>query len=397
MRFAEALLEGMPADGGLYVPESVPKWRRRAVADFADLAFDLARPFTAPDIPDAPLRRIVRSAYDFPVPVVPVGPAHVLELFHGPTLSFKDFGARFMARAMEYLLARTRRRATILVATSGDTGSAVSHGFHGMKNLRVVVLFPRGRVSPFQRRQLTCLGGNVVPVEVAGDFDACQALAKRALADPALRRIGLTSANSISVGRLIPQTFYYVWAALKLGGRPSVCVPSGNFGNVTAALMAREMGAPFARVLAATNANDSVPRYLASGRFEPKATRATLSNAMDVGKPSNFERIVRRYRDVGRVLEAVRVTDAETQATMRRVWKRHRYLLDPHTAVGWKATERAGGEGWVVAATASPAKFPELVRKVVGVRAVPPALPRRDFSHEMEIDYAALRKLLARC
>jgi threonine synthase len=396
--FADALLSGMPADGGLFMPERLPKLNlgRLRGLDYPALAFELARPFVGDDIGDAALRRIVRDAYDFAVPIRWVGGSvYVLELFHGPTLSFKDFGARFMARAMQFLLARRRRRATVVVATSGDTGSAVAHGFCGMRNVRVLVLFPRGRVSPFQRRQLGCLGGNIVPLEVDGDFDACHALARRALADPALADRNLSSANSINVGRLVPQIFYYVWAFLRVGGPVSVCVPSGNFGNVTAALMARQMGVPFDRVLAATNVNDSVPRYLATGRFEPRPTRATISNAMDVGRPSNFARILDLFgRRTRRALGAIRVTEAQTRATMRRVRRTHGLLLDPHTAVGWRAIEGAGGGRWILAGTASPAKFPELMRRIAGARVRPPRLPSHDHARPLADDYEALKTLI---
>jgi threonine synthase len=336
---------------------------------------------------------------------------HVLELFHGPSLAFKDVGARFMARAMATLSADETPR-TVLVATSGDTGGAVAAAFHGVEPFRVVALFPRGGISERQRRQMTTLGDNVVAVAVDGTFDDCQRLAKGAFADTELRaRCGLTSANSINIGRLVPQAFYYLHAARLLGwkGDPATfVVPSGNLGNLCAGLLARQAGMPTRGFVAATNRNRVFPDYLASGTFTPAPSEPTVSNAMDVGDPSNLERIRWLFHDdVGalrRVVSGVWVSDADTRACIARVARRTGYVLDPHAAVGWRAMElsRDGTEGpFVVLATAHPCKFPEVVEQATGVPVeIPPTLASRLTGTEhMEYIGAhpdALRALLLR-
>jgi threonine synthase len=325
--------------------------------------------------------RVVDAALDFPVPLVEVEPGlHVLELFHGPTHAFKDIGARFMARLMAELDPGGGRR-TVLVATSGDTGSAVAHAFHGLDGYRVVVLFPKGKVSARQRRQMTTLGGNVVALAVSGSFDDCQRMAKEAFRDPDLRRRHrLTSANSINIGRLIPQSFYYVHAAALLGWaeRPArFVVPSGNLGNLCGGLLAHRAGMPTAGFVAATNANRAFVDFVTEGRFEPRPSVPTFSSAMDVGDPSNLERIRWLYRDdpsaVSRDVTAVWVSDDETEACIADVFRRTGYVLDPHTAVGVRAhgqVVRGVGTPTVVLATAHPAKFPEVVEAAIG-RGVP--------------------------
>jgi threonine synthase len=313
----------------------------------------------------------------------------LLELFHGPTCAFKDFGACFQAAAMEELLRAEGRRALILVATSGDTGSAVARAFYRRAGIEVVILYPAGRVSPLQEKQLTTLGKNVTAFEVMGSFDDCQRLAKQAFRDEELaRRLPLTSANSINLGRLLPQAFYYIYGFTRLAaslgapiGPVRFCVPSGNFGNLTAGVYAWQWGLPVDGFLAATNANDVVPEYLASGLYRPRPSLATLSNAMDVGDPSNFERLLAVFAgDLGemrRVIHGESVTDAQTRETMRRVYEEHGLLLDPHTAVGLLAArrfrEKTGFAGeLIVLATAHPGKFSEIVQDSVGVA---PELP----------------------
>ncbi len=313
----------------------------------------------------------------------------LLELFHGPTCAFKDFGAQFLAGCMEEFLRGQKRRIQILVATSGDTGSAVAHAFHGRQGIDVVILYPSGRVSELQEKQLTTLGGNVHALEVAGSFDDCQRLAKEAFRDPRLAAaLSLTSANSINIGRLLPQGLYYVFAATRraaLGGRaPVICVPSGNFGNLTAGLYAWAWGLPVRAFIAATNVNDVVPSYLATGVYEPRPSLATLSNAMDVGRPSNFERLERLFdgdwKAMGRMIGGAAVTDERTLATMREVHGRTGVFVDPHTAVGCAAAADAlrdgttGGSPVIVLSTAHPAKFVDVVEKATGTT---PEMPER--------------------
>lgn len=393
--FREALFRGLAPDGGLYVPREVPPLGDppdAAGGAFSTAARWVARRWLEGAAPAHVLDAVVEGALDFPVPLVEVEPgAFVLELFHGPSLAFKDVGARFMARAMAALGGDpgSGGERTVLVATSGDTGGAVAAAFHGLPGCRVVALFPEGGISERQRRQMSTLGGNVTAVAVSGTFDDCQRLAKQAFADAGLREAaGLTSANSINVGRLVPQAFYYVHAAALLGWdrRPATfVVPSGNLGNLCAGLLARRAGMPAAGFVAATNANRVFPDYLESGRFTPAPSVPTLSNAMDVGDPSNLERIRWLYGDdVARVRADVRgvaVGDDETRATIAAVHERTGYALDPHGAVGWRAMERLRGPGegpWVVLATAHPAKFPEVVAAATGREVpVPEALAAR--------------------
>jgi threonine synthase len=311
----------------------------------------------------------------------------VLELFHGPTLAFKDFGARFLARVFGHLLRERGDHATILVATSGDTGSAVAQGFHGVPRVRVVVLYPAGKVSPFQEAQMATLGGNVTAVRVPGTFDDCQRLVKQAFLDDRLAGLNLSSANSINIGRLLPQAVYYVASWLDAGADASgdvvFAVPSGNLGNLTAGVIAARLGLPVRRFLAATNLNDVLPDYLRTGVYRPRPARPTISNAMDVGDPSNLPRLIEIH---GGELDALRanvvglsISEAETRRTIRETYREAGYLLDPHGAVGVAAAARAraelGERGRVIAlATAHPAKFGDVIREELGFR---PELPER--------------------
>jgi threonine synthase len=389
--FRSAVFQSTAADGGLVTPEVLPRLPNEAIAamrgrDFPEIARALARHLLADELEARVLDEIVGNALDFPIPLVEVEPGvHLLELFHGPTLAFKDVGARFMARTMG-ACRPTGDRLTVLVATSGDTGSAVADAFLGLEDTRIVVLFPDGQVSDLQERQFTTLGDNVCALAVQGTFDDCQRLAKTAFADDELRSmIPLTSANSINIGRLLPQVFYYfgAWAQLAPSDRPVVVsTPSGNFGNLTAGLIARRMGLPVARFVAATNANDVVPEYLRSGRYRPRPSQRTISNAMDVGDPSNLARIVHLY---GGDLDALRAdvagwsfTDDETRACIRDAFARTGRVLDPHTAVGLLGLQRelAGSNtdvDGIVIATAHPAKFREVVEPVIGSEVELPA------------------------
>jgi threonine synthase len=379
---ADALFAGLAPDGGLFVPTTIGSLGPPPT-QFRDLAATArwAAPRLLPGIDAGVLERAATAALDFPVPLVEVEPGlHVLELFHGPTHAFKDVGARFMARLMAGLDPGGGTR-TVLVATSGDTGSAVAHAFHGLAGYRVIVLFPEQGVSARQRRQMTTLGGNVRALAVAGTFDDCQRLAKEAFRDATLRaRHRLTSANSINIGRLLPQTLYYIHAAIQLGWaeRPArFVVPSGNLGNLCGGLIAHRAGMPNRGFVAAVNANRVFADFLAQGVFEPRPSIPTFSNAMDVGDPSNIERIRWLYRDepdrLRREVTGVSVTDAETSATIADVFARTGYMLDPHTAVGVRAHQRCADTGRgpsVVLATAHPAKFPDVVEKAIG-RPVP--------------------------
>jgi len=390
--FAAAALTGLAPDGGLFVPEEVPRYSAAVRSSlgsmaFTDIAFETILPWVQDDIPGPVLEEMVHSAYPFAAPLAEAGDRLVLELFHGPTAAFKDFGARFMARAFSYLRRGEEKPLTILVATSGDTGGAVADGFYGVEGISVTVLYPKGRVSPLQERQIAGLGGNITALAVEGSFDDCQHLVKQAFGDGALnKRLVLSSANSINVSRLIPQAVYYAAAA---GQVPNAvfCVPSGNFGNLTAGLYARKMGAPVERFIAATNINKTVPDYLESGNYEARLSKATLSNAMDVGAPSNFERMAAHFslKEMRLLIQGSSVTDEETRQTISEVFSRCAYYLDPHTAVGWRAVDKLKEAGQLakgnaqpiaVLSTAHPAKFAETVEPLTGPVPVPPSLQK---------------------
>ena len=417
--FEQALFQGQAPDGGLFVPASLPPLPdddRAALGDldFPGRAFVAARHLLGGELPDELLREVVRDALDFPVPLREIEPGiHMLELFHGPTHAFKDVGARFMARTMSALRDPDSRPLTILAATSGDTGGAVAHAFHGLPGIRVAVLYPLGRVSPRQEAQFATLGGNVTAVGVRGAFDDCQRLVRRAFADPGLNeRLSLTSANSINIGRLLPQTFHHLHAWTELapttaGSELVFSVPSGNFGNLTAGLIARRaLGMSLARFVAATNENAVVPDYLAGRGFRPRPSVATISSAMDVGDPSNFRRIMHMFGENGlrHAFTGSSWTDRETRDCIRDLWRRRRVAIDPHTAVGLLGLRaalrtRRGAHG-VVLATAHPAKFAETVEPLVECALpVPPGiarvmdLPRR--SVEIEPELEGLRGVLA--
>ena len=382
--FAAAALAGLAPDGGLYVPKEIPEYSAAVKSSlgtmpYIDIAFETIRPWVKGDIPDSALSDILASAYPFTAPLAEVGDRLVLELFHGPTAAFKDFGARFMARAFSYLRRGEDKPLKILVATSGDTGGAVADGFYGVEGISATVLYPKGRVSPLQERQIAGLGGNISALAVEGSFDDCQRLVKQAFTDEDFKKKHvLSSANSINVSRLIPQAVYYAAAA---GQALNVifCVPSGNFGNLTAGLYAYKMGAPVAAFIAATNINKTVPDYLESGNYEARLSKATFSNAMDVGDPSNFERMKAHFslEEMRRLISGISVSDDETLKTISEVFSGRGYYLDPHTAVGWKAVDKAGkisDKPRIILSTAHPAKFAEIVEPVTGPVPVPPSL-----------------------
>ena len=386
----EALFQGPAPDGGLYIPTMMLRLDALGVVrqsrSFADTALRAAIALFGDEVPAPVLEQIVAEALDFPVPLVSLGDdIHVLELFHGPTAAFKDVGARFMAELMDRLDPEPERSRLVLVATSGDTGGAVAHAFAGMPRFRVVVLFPREGVSDEQRRLFTTLGGNVTAVSVSGSFDDCQDLVKAAFRSSGAARLGLTAANSINVGRLVPQTFYYLEAARQGGWSDCVfTVPSGNLGNLTAGLLAALAGLPVRRFVSALNVNDTFLRHLETGAPETKPVRRTFSNAMDVSLPNNLERLVSltggdRQR-LRRWVWSASFGDDATLECMARVRAERGYLLDPHGAVGMLGAEayrrEEGDEGpMVVLATAHPAKLTQVVEKAVGERpAAPPAI-----------------------
>lgn len=383
--FTDAVLSGLAPDGGLYLPTGYPRFDVGELAAwrglcFSDLATRLAARLLAGEFDAATIAHFAAEAFDFPVPTVEVEPGRfVLELFHGPTLAFKDFGARFLARVFSHLVRQRHERATILVATSGDTGSAVAHGFHDVPDVQVVVLYPKGRVSPFQEAQMATLGGNVTALRVPGVFDDCQRLVKSAFLDPTLTEMKLSSANSINIGRLLPQSFYYVASYLSVVAAPGdpvvFSVPTGNVGNLTAGVIAARSGLPVERFIAATNVNDVLPEYLEKGIYRARPSIATMSNAMDVGDPNNFPRLLALFDGsaarMRQRLSSTSVDEATTRKTIRDVYRRTGYLLDPHGAVGWAAAERlAGGIARgcpvVTLATAHPAKFGEAIERGLG-------------------------------
>lgn len=383
----EAVLRSLPADNGLYMPEKVEPlgddfWNGWRDLSLSQLGFRIARQVFRESIPADQLEMIVHEAINFPAPLVTVKEKeYVLELYHGPTLAFKDFGARFMARLMRWLTRDDDGLLTVLVATSGDTGGAVASAFHKVPGTRVIILYPKGKVSGLQEKQLTTLGDNIIALEIEGTFDDCQRLVKSAFLKREMSdRMNLTSANSINISRLVPQSFYYFDAARNLpeGAKPTFVIPSGNFGNLTAGLFAEEMGLPVEQFVAATNQNDVVPVYLKEGEYCPRPSVATISNAMDVGAPSNFARMESIF---GSEWERMRsriagfaYDDEITRDTIRRVKAETGYTLEPHGAVGWMAAE-----AWrkdhpeahtVVFETAHPSKFLDVMEEELGKSAI---------------------------
>lgn len=348
----EAVLKSLPKDKGLYMPESIPVLDTRFIDNieqysFQEIAFVVSANLLGEYIPPSALNAIVQKAINFPAPLIALRDnVSTLELFHGPSLAFKDFGARFMAELISYFTRSSKEKITVLVATSGDTGGAVAAGFYDTPGVEVIILYPSGRVSPLQEKQLTTLGKNIHACEIQGSFDDCQALVKQAFLDEELnKKYNLSSANSINIARLIPQSFYYFegYKQMKDKSKPVFCVPSGNFGNLTAGLFAKKMGLPVHKFIAATNKNDVVPRYLKTGVYSPTESISTISNAMDVGAPSNFSRILELYGQdwdsIKNEIIGFSFSDEETRACMQKVFQNHKYICDPHGAVGFLAAE----------------------------------------------------------
>ena len=383
----KAVVKGLAEDRGLYMPERINKLPKEFFDNiekmsFQEIAYTVASAFFGEDVDPDALHDIVYDTLQFDCPVVNVKDnIYTLELFHGPTLAFKDVGARFMARLLQYFINQepNRQQVNVLVATSGDTGSAVANGFLGVEGIHVYVLYPKGKVSPIQECQFTTLGQNITAIEVDGVFDDCQALVKNAFMDAELNsHMKLTSANSINVARFLPQAFYYFNAYARLKEKAQhdnvvMCVPSGNFGNICAALFGHEMGLPIKRFIAANNANDIFYKYLQTGQYEPKPSKQTLANAMDVGDPSNFARIYDLYgkshEKITSLISGATYSDEHIKDTMRACYQESGYILDPHGACGYQALKDGlkPGEVGVFCETAHPAKFKEKVDEILGI------------------------------
>ncbi len=401
----KAVVKGLAEDRGLYMPEVIHQLPKAFFDEmprmkFQDIAFNVASAFFGDDVDQDSLQDLVYDTLQFECPIVKVKEnIYSLELFHGPTLAFKDVGARFMARLLQYFIKQQGRheQVNVLVATSGDTGSAVANGFLGVEGIHVYVLYPKGKVSPIQECQFTTLGKNITAIEVDGVFDDCQALVKSAFMDAELNKhMMLTSANSINVARFLPQAFYYFNAVAQLAAntqhltpntQPVICVPSGNFGNICAALFGHQMGMPVKRFIAANNANDIFYNYLQTGHYDPKPSKQTLANAMDVGDPSNFARIINLYSKNGELtaeethqritslISGATYNDEQIKETMRKCYQETGYILDPHGACGYRALEEQlkPGEVGIFCETAHPAKFKEKVDDILGIDVEIPA------------------------
>lgn len=429
--FREALLKGLAADGGLFIPDSIPVVPYTDIESFSDMAYheiaaDIIGRFTGEETDVTDLRMICRDAYNFDIPLEKVtGRKYILRLDRGPTASFKDFAARAMSRLMQYFLVREDRHLTILTATSGDTGSAVANAFHGMKNIRVIVLYPEKEVSLMQRKQMTTLGGNINIVAVQGKFDDCQSLVKKAFLDNSIGHIPLSSANSINIGRLLPQTVYYFYAFSRLlTGAPDgivFSVPSGNFGNLTAGLFAMKMGLPVEKFIISTNSNDEVPVFLRTGNYTPIVPSLNcISSAMNVGHPSNLPRIIALYGGImdekGNILKqpsydlikkdlfGVSVSDEITRQTIAETRKEKNIILEPHGAVAWRGIteyeKTTGADNFFISLeTAHPAKFPEELLKILNITPpLPPSMShletKKEIFETIGNNYNDLRELI---
>ena len=384
----EAVVKGLAADMGLFMPERINTlpasfFKHMSTMSLQEVAYQVAQAFLDEDIPTDKLKQIVYDTMSFDIPLVKVSDnIYSFELFHGPTLAFKDVGARFMARMLGYFVSGQDKMVNVLVATSGDTGSAVANGFLGVEGIHVYVLYPKGKVSLIQEKQFTTLGQNITALEVDGTFDDCQRLVKSAFMDAELNQhMQLTSANSINVARFLPQAFYYFWAVAQLQVANIVCcVPSGNFGNITAGLFGKRMGLPISRFIAANNRNDIFYQYLQTGQYNPRPSIATIANAMDVGDPSNFARVLALYDNshaaICQDISGATYTDEEIAEEIRRVYETNGYLLDPHGACGHRALReglRPGETGFFIE-TAHPAKFKDTVENIIGE---PVSIPQR--------------------
>jgi len=417
----QAVLQGLAPDGGLYMPEELPEVIKKIgtslpTLSLIEIGFEISKPFLSPELSSAKLSEVVSKALTFNAPLVRIKPGlYSLELYHGPTLAFKDFGARFMAQVVSQFVQQQDKELVVLVATSGDTGSAVAQGFYNAEGVKVVLLYPSGQVSEIQEQQLTTVGGNVTALEVKGTFDDCQKLVKTAFVDSELaKKVQLASANSINIARLLPQSFYYCYAVGQLNANPSqpsfqtvFSVPSGNFGNLTAGLFAKRMGLPVKRFIAATNANDIVPKFLENGVFNPQPSKQTISNAMDVGNPSNFVRMQALYQNnLSRMQEDIigmSFSDSETREGIKKIYHDSGYVLDPHGAVAYKALEKSdyntATTAGILLETAHPAKFAETVADAIEAEVPIPAqlaacLSKQKQSTLIPAEYSALKSFL---
>lgn len=419
VNFKDATLNGQAPDKGLYFPEEIPILPNDFITDIrhyskTDIAWQVIEPYVSDSIPQKELKRIIEETIDFEFPLVEVNEKiSSLELFHGPTLAFKDVGAVFMSRCLGYFARDKDQKITVLVATSGDTGGAVANGFYEVEGINVVILYPSGKVSNIQELQLTTLSKNVSALEVNGRFDDCQQLVKQAFTDEELKKkMFLTSANSINVARWLPQQFYYFfayqqWKKEHPDMNPVISVPSGNFGNICAGMLAHHSGLPVQHFIAACNANDVVPSYLQNGKYNTKEAVATLSNAMDVGNPSNFVRIMelfeKDFESLKDRLSSYSISDEETKQTIAKVYKEHEYILDPHGAVGYLALEKylqehPAQKGFFLE-TAHPVKFPDAVEAIIGHEIEVPEsvsylLDKEKKSVKIDADYQQLKDYL---
>jgi threonine synthase len=393
VNFKQATIQGQAPDKGLYFPETIPQVDEYLIKNIEqysneEIAYQVMKPYVGDTIPEMELRKIVQETINFSIPLIPITNAIAsLELYHGPTLAFKDIGARFMSRCLGYFVKDMAKKVTVLVATSGDTGGAVANGFFNVPGVDVVILYPSGKVSSVQEKQLTTLGKNIYAIEVAGTFDDCQQMVKAAFTDDVLNeKLFLTSANSINVARWLPQQLYYFFAYkqwVDKNNPPVMAVPSGNFGNICAGILAHISGLPVQHFIAACNANDVVPAYMQTQKYQPKQAIATISNAMDVGNPSNFVRILQIFNQQFAALQnkfsSVSITDEQTKATLKLVYQQHQYLLDPHGAVGYLALQQyldthTNCKG-ILLETAHPVKFYDVVEPIIGTAvAIPPAI-----------------------
>lgn len=410
----QAVMQSLASDKGLYMPEFIPKLSQDFIDNLSsyelkDIAFVVAKALLEDDIPENDLKEIVYNAINFPAPVVKVTEnIYSLELWHGPSLAFKDFGARFMAGLMSYFIKGEDKKLTILVATSGDTGGAVAAGFYKVPGIEVIILYPSGKVSDIQEKQLTTLGENITALEINGTFDDCQALVKEAFLDDQLNEAyNLSSANSINISRLIPQSFYYFEAFKQvshLGKDIVFSVPSGNFGNMTAGVLAKKMGLPIKRFIAATNINHIVPDYLETGDYLPKPSIATISNAMDVGNPSNFVRLLDLYHHdltaIQNDISGYWLSDDDTRIAMRNAFNNDQYVCDPHGAIGYQSLSVIGAnEVGIFLETAHPAKFLDTVEETLETKiSIPEGLAdlsdKVKEAHYLESDFTSFKKFL---
>jgi threonine synthase len=415
--FKEATIKGQAPDKGLYFPESIPVLPKdffKNINSFSkeEIAFKTIQPYIGNEISENELKKIVSETINFNFPLVKIDDdIFSLELFHGPTLAFKDVGARFMSRCLGYFVKDNKKHVTVLVATSGDTGGAVANGFYHVDGVNVVILYPSGKVSSVQELQLTTLGENISALEVKGTFDDCQQLVKQAFSDEALNKeLFLTSANSINVARWLPQQFYYLFAYqdwIDKNNPPIFCVPSGNFGNICAGLLAHHSGLPAKHFIAACNANNIIPEYLTSGNYQPKKSVATLSNAMDVGNPSNFVRILelfhKEFNSLKNVLSSYSISDEETRQTIVDVYAKKNYLLDTHGAVGYlslkKYLQSHPEQKGIFLETAHPVKFYDVVEPIIHQKVLIPdpikkMLDKEKKSMKINADYKMLKDYL---